>query len=51
MFPDIAERDGEGNQTSKVVPREIVAIPWPEAMCCLAFVAPFGLPVVEVVMC
>ena len=30
--PDSADRDGDGNQTSRVVPLEIVAIPWPDAM-------------------
>ena len=26
------DRDGDGNQTSKVVPLDSVAIPWPDAM-------------------
>ena len=30
--PEIADKEGDGNQTSKVVPLEIVAIPWPDAM-------------------
>ena len=30
--PDSADNEGEGNQTSKVVPLEMVAIPWPDAI-------------------
>ena len=26
------DKDGDGNQTSKVVPLEMVAIPWPDAI-------------------